>query len=248
MPNQPTKRAVKRPSGAVKASPKLTKDPQMRAQAIDALAKLGVPKTEGAGHVDAVGGDKVEDVVANAFRRRQAIKEGRTPPPMATGPTMPSAAVPPPAPISQPQAPQLGLPPGGMQAAPSAQQLQAQGPVPRPEVSAVERLAPRPTGIPPINFGLLPQGPQRVPQPTPVATQQPVTPPEAQVQVPAAVQPATPPVAPISPIQPEGGGPRVGWRVKQPKEHPVIRTKDEWDKLKSGDHFIWTDGYLYRKD
>jgi hypothetical protein len=85
----------------------------------------------------------------------------------------------------------------------------------------------------------------------------------AGAQTPAPTEETELPAAPVG----EGRKARVGLRVKQTKpaeeeEQPTestktqysasspiaIRTKAEWDKLKSGDHFVWTDGMIYKKD
>jgi hypothetical protein len=274
----------------VQTAPKLTRDPQLREWAIAAMRQMGVGKDEAAEHVDAVGGNNVNDVVGNAFRRRQALREGRTPPPMAQT-SSPAVAPPPPAPISQAQAPQLGMPPGGRQAAPSTAQLQQlQGARTPQELQqlrqSVQAMAPTqlqpprvqpqaPVGRSPLELAQLMQSMQGLGGPQPAAMPTAPVAPAVQPPVATAAPPAAPPSLPVAPVsaEPAQRVARVRMRLKQPaptspalgtvrgaEEQPPpseqaptqkgpqsIRSYDEYEKLQSGDHFVWSDGELYRK-
>lgn len=139
-------------------------NPELRALAIETLGQLKIAKRRAAELVDAVSGATEAELVRNALRRAQALKEGQLPLP--------------PEPICQARAPQMEMPQAERKARvglrikamkqPAGKPVeQAEekpyqapcAPVALPRVSAVERLTRSTPVLPLIDFALLPEKP-----------------------------------------------------------------------------------------
>jgi hypothetical protein len=176
-----------------------------------------------------------------------AQQSGPRPPPMGMlGPMAP-------APISAAQAQTaLGGPPGGSRAAPSAEQLQQQQGQPagrnyyRELIEASQAARGQTPPAAPLAQRLRDiqvQPPRR--QPTlpaaPIASPERVARVRMRVKQPTSTGPA------LGTVRGAEEQPPASEQVPTEKAPQPIKSYEEYEKLQSGDHFIWSDGELYRK-